>query len=179
MVCRCFLGWSASSRGAATPRAASRERDTRKVHRHCFLTPWGIVGAPLLRALSALQKATETCTDCFLSQRGGQTGASGACLLPLLGVLLRQRMPTATHLTPGANRRRWRPFAPCFGRGSSVRALGCLASCLQRGAAAAARFLSRGCRAAAACRPSAEACLCRRCRSGHLLYKVTQYKEDF
>ena len=70
MVCRCFLGWSASNhelesaqRGRAAPRVGgaalrrcaagnaplgacrrqrSRERDTRKVHRQCFLTLLGV-----------------------------------------------------------------------------------------------------------------------------------------
>ena len=73
MLCRCFLGWSASShergsaarceQGARHPvvpgvrcvasRQRSRERDSRKVHGHRFLT-----------------------------LRGGQTGASGARFLP-------------------------------------------------------------------------------------------------
>ena len=49
----------------ALPRQRSRERDTRKAHRHCFLT-----------------------------QRGGQTGANGTRLLPPLRAL-----PEATHVT--------------------------------------------------------------------------------
>ena len=62
MVCRCFLGWSASSyelesaRRSVAKRAAqrscvcrrqrSRERDTRKMQRHCFLTLRGVKRAP-------------------------------------------------------------------------------------------------------------------------------------